>query len=270
MTTESSGSGDISRSLDLLWDRDAKPTRGPKPALTLDDIVLAAIEIADADGLDALSMRRVAERLGVGTMSLYRYVPGKAELLDLMLDRVVAPLDGASLSGDWRSAMAEMGRAMWRLYTEHAWLPFVDQSRPLLGPGALAGFEIALAGLDDTRLTAQQKVNVISLIETVVAAIARMRNAAYQAEERTGVSGDEFWETQAPVLKAAMATGRFPRVAGLSEDAFAATPDEFLEFALALVLDGLAGLVEGAGGGGAGGERRRSRAGSKPTPADAG
>ena len=87
-TTEHSGSGDVSRSLELLWGLGERPSRGPKPGLTLDRIVTAAVAVADAEGLGALSMRRVATDLGVGTMSLYRYVPGKAELLDLMLDKV--------------------------------------------------------------------------------------------------------------------------------------------------------------------------------------
>ncbi|MGH1552145.1 TetR/AcrR family transcriptional regulator [Streptomyces sp. L7] len=88
---ESSGSGDIDRTLELLWDTGPRPSRGPKPGLSVDRIVDAAIRIADEEGLDAVSMRRVATDLGTGAMSLYRYVPGKAELLDLMLDRVRFP-----------------------------------------------------------------------------------------------------------------------------------------------------------------------------------
>ncbi|PCG81698.1 TetR family transcriptional regulator [Streptomyces sp. WZ.A104] len=90
-TTDGSatGSGDIARSLELLWGTGERPSRGPKPGLTLDRIVTAAIAVADAEGLSAVSMRRLSTELGTGTMSLYRYVPGKAELLDLMLDRVL-------------------------------------------------------------------------------------------------------------------------------------------------------------------------------------
>ena len=103
-------------------------------------------------------MRRVAESLDVGTMSLDRYVPGKAELLDLMLDRVRAPTRPSPASATtgaprWRRWV----RGMWRLYLRHPWLPFVDQSRPLLGPNSLDGFEFALHGLDDAGLTSQQK-----------------------------------------------------------------------------------------------------------------
>ncbi|MFE5998159.1 TetR/AcrR family transcriptional regulator C-terminal domain-containing protein [Streptomyces sp. NPDC056454] len=90
------GSGDIARSLELLWGTGDRPSRGPKPGLTLDRIVTAAVAVADAEGLSAVSMRRLSTELGTGTMSLYRYVPGKAELLDLMLDRVLGePLPAA-------------------------------------------------------------------------------------------------------------------------------------------------------------------------------
>ena len=91
MTTDGSarsGSGDLSRSLELLWGTREPATRGPKAELSLERIVDAAVALADREGLGALSMRRVATELGVGTMSLYRHVPGKGELLDLMLDRV--------------------------------------------------------------------------------------------------------------------------------------------------------------------------------------
>lgn len=90
MAREYSGAGDPARSIELLWGLHERPKRGPKPKLTLAQITTAAIGIADADGLDALSMRHVGDNLGVTAMSLYSYVPGKAELLDLILDTVNA------------------------------------------------------------------------------------------------------------------------------------------------------------------------------------
>jgi AcrR family transcriptional regulator len=245
MTTEHSGSGDIHRSLALMWEFDERPTRGPKPTLTIDRIVSAAIEIADADGLEALSMRRVAEALGVGTMSLYRYVPGKAELLDLMLDQTNSQDPSVDrLGDDWRTAMETLGRSIWRLYLRHPWLPFVDQSRPLLGPNSLDGFEVALRSLDGSGLTDQQKVNAISIIEAFVSSVARLHNNAVTAEQRTGLSTEEFWQAQTPVLEKAMATGRYPLIATLDDDAFASTPEEFFEFGLRCLLDGFEALVD--------------------------
>src|ERR671915_993295 len=104
--TEYTGRGDPARSMALLWGIQKPPTRGPKPGLQVERIVEAAIRVADAEGLAALSMRRVAGELGVGTMSLYTYVPGKAELLDVMLDTVLAeqarPDEAA---GGWRAGL---------------------------------------------------------------------------------------------------------------------------------------------------------------------
>ncbi len=146
--TETSGSGDIVRTLELLWDAGPRPSRGPKPGLTLDRIVEAAVQVADAEGLEAVSMRRVATELGTGAMSLYRYVPGKAELLDLMLDRVQRPgADPHAALGDgtWRSALEALARETLALYRRHPWLLQVNQSRPILGPGALDGMERVMA-----------------------------------------------------------------------------------------------------------------------------
>ena len=259
MTTEHSGSGDIHRSLALMWALDMKPTRGPKPTLTLERIVSAAIEIADAEGLEALSMRKVAEALGVGTMSLYRYVPGKAELLDLMLDQTNNQDPSVDrLGDDWRTAMEELGRSIWQLYLRHPWLPFVDQSRPLLGPNSLDGFEVALRSLDGSGLTDQEKVNAIGVIEAFVSSAARMHHNAVTAEQRTGLSTEEFWEAQGPVIEKAMSTGRYPLIATLDEDAFASTGEEFFEFGLRRLLDGLQALVDR--------RRRPDGAGSRSEP----
>ncbi|WP_426246307.1 TetR/AcrR family transcriptional regulator [Nocardioides sp. LHG3406-4] len=240
-----SGSGDISRSLALMWEYDDRAgTRGPKPKLSVVAIVDAAVAVADAEGLDAVSMRRVAADLGVGTMSLYRYVPGKEELLDLMLESVSEMPDDVSLGDAWRPAMETMGRSLWELYTTHRWLPLVDQSRPLLGPNMLRGFEVAVAALAGLGLTAQEQVAIISAIGSFTQSAARTHNSAAVAEERTGVSNEEFWKAQEPVLVAAMESGRFPHMAALGEDAFDMTGEAFFEFGLQLLLDGFGALVE--------------------------
>lgn len=245
MTTEHSGSGDIDRSLALLWDLDGRPNRGRRPKLTLDRVVATAIEIADAEGLEAVSMRRIAAMLDVGAMSLYRYVPGKAELLDLMLDRVIEPdPDPPAPDAGWRVALQRMGEAMWELYTVHPWLPQVDQARPVLGPNALGGLDAVLGQLADLELSDMEKMQAISAIESYAAATARTHNSAVSAESRTGVSAEEFWEAQAPVLEKAMGGDRYPRMAALSDDAFAFSGEELYRFGLARMLDGLELMVE--------------------------
>ncbi|MDX3617249.1 TetR/AcrR family transcriptional regulator [Streptomyces europaeiscabiei] len=242
--TETSGSGDIVRTLQLLWDTGPRPSRGPKPGLTLDRIVEAAVRIADAEGLDAVSMRRVATELGTGAMSLYRYIPGKAELLDLMLDRVQRPSENTADLGDggWRSALEALGRATLALYQRHPWLLQVNQSRPILGPSALDGMEKVLSRIKSMGLTDPELVSVIIAVDGYVVGAARTQLYAQEAEHRTGLTDTEFWQAQAPVLEELMLSGRYPLLAGLSADAFGTDFDHF-GFGLQRILDGLEVLV---------------------------
>src|SRR5690349_11005862 len=115
--------GDPQRSLELLWRTAQRPTRGPKPTLTLDDVIAAGVAVADREGLPALSMRKVAEELRVATMSLYTYVPTKAELIDLMFDAVVGETtaDPGPPAASWREAVEGSARAAWELRHRHPW-----------------------------------------------------------------------------------------------------------------------------------------------------
>lgn len=255
MTTDYSGGGDVSKSLELLWGMQQRPTRGPKPGLSLERIVEAAIAVADAEGLAALSMRRVATHLGVGTMSLYRYVPGKAELLDLMLDYVAGPADEPPTEAeadavgdpsDWRQALEEQARGTWQLCLDHPWYPQVDQVRPLLGPNNMAGMDQLLRRLKPTGLSDQQLVLMISVVDGFVTTVARSQVNSLQAEQRTGVSEEEFWAAQEPVLIKMMESGRYPTLARLHEHTFTFSYEDVFEFGLKAVLDGLAVVVAAA------------------------
>ncbi|MFH9329748.1 TetR/AcrR family transcriptional regulator [Streptomyces althioticus] len=242
--TETSGSGDIARTLALLWGTAPRPSRGPKPGLTLERIVEAAVDVADRDGLGALSMRRIATELGTGTMSLYRYVPGKAELLDLMLDRVQRPSENPADPGDggWRPALEALARATLALYRRHPWLLEVNQSRPILGPSALDGMERVFSRIKPMGLSDPELLSVIVMIDGYVVGAARTQLYQEQAEHNSGLTDAEFWEAQRPALEKAMSSGRYPLMAGLSEDTFDSGFDHF-EFGLQRILDGLAEFV---------------------------
>lgn len=246
MTTEHAGSGNLNRSMELLWQLRDRPHRGPKPGLTVEQIVDAAIRIADADGLEALSMRRVATELDVGTMSLYRYVPGKAELLDLMLDRVhsAGEMPDEPPQG-WRDLLERSARAHWETCLRHRWYPFVDQARPVLGPNGLAGVEYEFGHLRGLGLSDQELAMVISLVYNFVEGLARVYIAEMHAEERTGISNEEFWAAQEPALVAALDSGRYPTMAGLADDTFSFTHAQVFEFGLPRLLDGLEQFIDG-------------------------
>ncbi|WJV47997.1 TetR/AcrR family transcriptional regulator [Streptomyces flavofungini] len=243
-TTETSGGGDITRSLELMWGGGERPTRGPKPALTLDRIVTAAVRLADAEGIAAVSMRRLSTELGTGTMSLYRYVPGKAELIDLMLNHVQAPGDDEeAFHGGWRVAVAAYGRSTLEQYRKHPWLLQVNQARPVLGPSAVGGLERVLTYIKPMGLTDPELISVLIMVEGYVSGVARNHVHAAQAEADSQLSDEAFWEAQRPFLERVMDSGEFPLIAGLSDDAFGSDFDHF-EFGLQRILDGLEVLVE--------------------------
>src|SRR4051794_2674120 len=118
---------DPAKTLTLLWRAHLDPPppsgRGPRPRFTVDDIVQAAITVADTEGLEALSMRKVADTLGVGTMSIYTYVPGRAELLHLMHDTALGELPPLPTDAPWRQALEHYARQARDLATRHPWIP---------------------------------------------------------------------------------------------------------------------------------------------------
>jgi AcrR family transcriptional regulator len=249
VTTEYSGSGDPQRSIELLWGLQPRPRRGPKPRLTVDKIVRAAIEVADAEGLAALSMRRVADELGVGAMSLYTYVPGKAELIDLMLDTVLGeqarPDD---VAGGWRARLEQIARENWALYHRHPWLLQIATHRPPMGPNVMGKYEYELRAVADIGLTDIEMDSVVTLISGFVHGAARGAVEAAQAEQRTGLTDEQWWAAQAPVLEKVFDVDRYPTAARVGAAAGAehnapSDPAHAFEFGLQRVLDGIEALV---------------------------
>lgn len=244
-TPERDPAEQLRRSIDLLWGEWVPPTRGPKPSLSLERIVDAAIALADREGLAALSMRRVAAELGAGTMSLYRHVPGKAELLALMLDKVSDPGDVATLEhAGWREVIETAARGSHQLYLRHPWLIQVNWTRPVLGPSTLASVEVFVRGLRGLNLTDQERISIMIMVDGYVTGIARQRIQNAQAYDETGLTDEEFWSAQHPVLTKAMESGRYPHMAALGEDAFGGGWDETFEFGLQRLLDGIAALLD--------------------------
>jgi AcrR family transcriptional regulator len=245
MATEYTGSGDITRSMELLWGTHERPTRGPKPSLTLARIVETAIELADAEDIGAVSMRRVASTLNVGTMSLYRYIPSKAELLDLMIDKIqgelLAPPD---TSTGWRKGLEQVALGTWDLYQRHNWLLHVSEARPLLGPNSTKGTDYALAVLAGTGLTDVERMSTIVTVYGYVSGHARNYIDAVQAAERTGVTDEQFWSAQEPFLSKAMLSGDYPHLAALDGAVFGEVFQSAFGFGLQRLLDGIEAYVE--------------------------
>jgi AcrR family transcriptional regulator len=235
----------LRRSMELLWGEGVRPSRGPKPSLTLDRIVAAAIAVADRDGVVALSMRRVAAELDVGTMSLYRHVPGKTELLALMLDTVSDPGDSVAHAAgrDWRGLLELAAHGTYQLYLRHPWLLQVNWTRPALGPNSVAAADFFISALDGLGLTDQERISVMIMVDGYVTGVARQRIQHSSLAAETGITDEEFWSQQYPFLERAMESGRYPAMAAMGEDAFEAGWDETFEFGLHRILDGIAAFI---------------------------
>jgi AcrR family transcriptional regulator len=256
VTTDYTGGGDPARSLRLLWRDQKRPSRGPRPGLSVDRVVAAAIELADAEGLAALSMRRVAERLGVGTMSLYTYVPAKAELLDLMLDTVLAEVARPDPAGGWRAGLELRAREDWALFHRHPWILQISPSRSLLGPNETDLYEATMRVVAGTGLSGAEMVLVVSLVAEYTRGAAQTAVGAAQAERRTGISDEQWWAAREPLFDKYFDPGRYPTLTSVaSSGAFeppagdaaytVAWAQESFEFGLPRVLDGIEAFIEG-------------------------
>lgn len=249
--TEFTGAADRDKTLALLWrDQLGEPqgARGPKQRITVDQVVDAAIAIADEDGVDAISMRKVAERVGISAMSLYTYVDSKSALIDLMIDRVVGQIPH-SASGDWRARLTAIARDLLAHYLAHPWVLQVDTSRPPLGPGISDQYEYQLAAIDGIGLTDLQMDAVVTLVGNFAASAARSAIGASRSASDSGQTDTEWWEANAPVLERVMSADRFPvsgRVGSAAGEEYqsVSSPDFGFEFGLGVVLDGVAQLVD--------------------------
>jgi AcrR family transcriptional regulator len=248
----------------LLWGRGRPSTRGPRQGLSVEAVVKAAIELADQEGLDAVSMRRVAQRLDVGTMSLYTYVPAKAELLDLMLDSVYGGLAQAlneepAAAGDWRAGLEARARAGWGLYRSHPWMLQVATARSVLGPNELALYEVSLRVVADIGLTGREMVSVVTSVSMFVRGAAREAAEVTQAAAATGVTNDEWWLAREPLLSEMIDPDRFPTITAVEKAGGFEEPEGTVDYLLQFAIDdfefGLARLLDGIG---AFIERRRS------------
>lgn len=247
----SSSSGDPARTLALLWqDASTLPSRGPRRTTDVSTVVGVSIALADAEGLGAVTMRRVAEKAGIPPMSVYTYVPGKAELLDLMLDTVYARMTRRSTAGrPWRerlTAVAEENRA---LFAEHPWAATVSTLRPPLGPGLIGKYEHELAALDDCGLDDVDVDDCLTHLLSFVRACARDTIDAQATQRRSAMDDAQWWQSAGPVLARVLDPDAYPRATRIGAAAGAAhgsahDPDHAYRFGLDRLLDGLAQLID--------------------------
>lgn len=183
--------------------------RGRPPARTREQVIAAAVAIADADGLAAVTMRRVATEVGAGAMSLYTYVPDKEHLVDLMIDEVSGELELPAVSGDWRLDLRLLARAQRAVLLRHPWLSAAVLARPAIGPNSVAQLECGLAILEDTALDGRGRLEVLALLAGFV--MSQVNNEIARA--RAGITGQQQLREQMRQAGVLVRTGRYPRLA---------------------------------------------------------
>jgi AcrR family transcriptional regulator len=211
------------------------------PDLTRERIVAAAIRVADAEGLAQLSMRRIATELGAAPMSLYRHVNGKDELLVSMMDSVLGenPLPTSPPQG-WRAQLELSSRMQWQGFRHHPWLAqALSITRPQLIPNGMRHTEWALRALDGLGLTIQDMLNVHTTLFSHVRGLAFNLEAEAQAEQDSGLTSDEWMQTQEHGFRVIAGTGEFPLLNRLIDSDIELELDQLFEFGLGCLLDGL-------------------------------
>ncbi|WP_229871075.1 TetR/AcrR family transcriptional regulator [Streptomyces phaeofaciens] len=206
----------------------------PAP-LSRERIVHAAIQLADADGLDAVSLRKVAAVLDVGPMRLYRYIATKEELLDLMVDTVHTEI--RPVGDSWREVLRSLAETTRQATHRHEWLADLIGGRPQLGPNALAAGEAVLAGMDGIDL--ETVVPAVSAVNAYVIGAVRREITERRAERLSGMDIKQWQATFGPYLQRTFATGRFPALATVVRDGPHLEADQTFRIGLDLLLDGI-------------------------------
>jgi AcrR family transcriptional regulator len=233
---------DLRRRSELLWENRSRPTRGPKPALTPEDVIQAAIDIADEEGLSAVTMQAVTARLGYTTMAIYRYFPNKEALYDAIVDAGMGlPPPPPAPRGSWRDELTRLAHAKRAMLCARPWLaelPFVAAPH---GPNWLSWLEAALDALARTGLSAPDMGQMLSVIDGYTRGASDTAISLARARAR-GVSESEWAAAVGADLGRAIGDPRFPQFAVLLTTPSTGKPrtmDESFDFGLQRVLDGI-------------------------------
>lgn len=224
----------------MVWERPEPPNRPVPAPLSRERIVRAAIQLADADGLDAVSLRKVATALDVRPMRLYGYIASKEELLDLMVDAAHAEI--RPVGDGWREVLRSLAEATRHVAHEHEWLADLLGGRPQLGPHALAGGETVVAALTGNRSTGVDVdaiMPVVAAVNAYVIGAVRREIAERRAERATGMDEKRWQASLGPYLERTFATGRFPALATVVRDAAHLDADHTFRIGLDFLLDGI-------------------------------
>ncbi|MEV8057447.1 TetR/AcrR family transcriptional regulator [Streptomyces antimycoticus] len=193
-----------------IWMRPERPARGPKPAYSRAQITEAAVLIADVEGLEAATMRRIAAEIGAGAMSLYRYVPSRDDLIELMADHLMGEVDVTGMpSGDWRADLtryANQTRAMW---LRHPWIATIHRALPGHGPNQLGLIERVMGALDPY-VSIDENLALMAILNGYVEGVVREEVVVAEEIRRSGLSELEFMARSLPRVQELLASAEYP------------------------------------------------------------
>ena len=229
---------------EVVWTRPERAGKGPAPSHSRAEITAAAIALADAEGIDAVSMRKVAAKLGAGTGTLYRYVARKDDLIDLMIDAVEGEDGGPEpLTGDWRQDLRAFARRARSIMHSHPWVALLAAGRPTLGPNGLHLAEHTLSAIERLGLTIDEMLVSVETLQAFVRGYTLGELAEQEAIRRSGLERDQWMAAHAPYLKKIIDDGLHPLVTRVVLDAEGPHADDQeergFELGLDRILDGL-------------------------------
>jgi len=234
--------------IDTVWARDEEESSGPEP-LSREAIVAAAIEIADADGLEAVSIRRLATKLDARPMSLYSHIGRKGDLIDLMVDEVMAGavIPGGPPTGDWRDALRQIAQRTRETTRAHPWMIAAAFHHPFLGPNTLRHIDQSLAAVSELPLSPERKRAVLLAVDTYTLGFVRWEVRSQQATDSPCAVRPEAGPTAAEIdayIAAQAASGDYPHLAEfVGKNTGLGVKAEKFEIGLEWLLTGIAAEV---------------------------
>lgn len=238
----------VPSALQAAWGLREKATKGPKPTLSVDRIVAAAIGVARAEGFAAVSMSRVAGELATSAMSLYRYVASKDELALLMMEAVVGdPPAPKAPDETWRTAVERWAYAMFAMFREHLWFLQIPIAAPPATPRQLAWMEAGLSALDGTGLTEAEKLSLLLLVNGYVRQDALLRGQMAEAARSGGQTVDAVITEYGALMRHLVQADRFPLLRRVIDAGAMDQPDSQeadFTFGLSRILDGIDAFIK--------------------------
>lgn len=240
------GQTGLPASFEMVWGLRDRPTKGPRPGLSLEQIVDAAVDVANVEGIGGVSMSRVAKELGASAMSLYRYVASKDELLSLMIDGAFGRIEWQPVEGTWRERLADWSRLELVGYRQFPWILHIPVSGPPIMPNQMRFMEQGLRALADTKLAEHEKLSTILLITSFTRSFAQLSSEIGQAQSADQDAADII-ANFGTLIRQLTSKDDFPALhAVVDEGTFDDGADDLdydYHFGLERVLDGIEALI---------------------------